>query len=283
MTWLALCIVFTSFLILGFKYFQQYNVATMPGIAINYLTCSSCAFLWHFYHSGEAVTTLDTWVYLSVALGMLFIVVFYLIGKTAMTNGVTITAIANKLSVVIPISLALFLYGEKVTGLKIAGIMLALVSVVLANIKVSGEKQPGTFMLPALLFVGSGMVDSTINYIQRFHVPEHFTMIFVSIAFGTACVLGNIWAIFNKDSFGKKEIIAGILLGLPNFGSIFCILKALQNPFIEDSIVWTINNVGVIIFSTVYAVIVFKERLNFYNILGILVAVAAILMVTLSQ
>jgi drug/metabolite transporter (DMT)-like permease len=282
MFWLALCIVFTSFLILGFKYFQQYDVKTMPGIAINYLTCSSCAFIWHFYHSGEAVAKMDTWVYLSVGLGMLFIVVFFLIGKTAMTNGVTITAIANKLSVVIPISLALFLYGEKVTGLKIAGILFALVSVVLANLKVKGEKHNGTFLLPALLFVGSGMVDSTINYIQRFHVPEHFTMMFVSISFGTACVLGTIWALFNKDTFGKNEIIAGILLGLPNFGSIFCILKALQNPLIEDSVVWTTNNVGVIVFSTVYAVVMFREKLNAYNILGIVIAVVSILMVTLS-
>jgi len=284
MLWLALCIVFTSFLIIGFKYFQQYHIHTLPGITINYFTCAALAFLSQNNYGAITQLTFHPWIFLTIALGTLFIIVFTIIGYSTIQNGVTITTIANKLSVVIPISIALIIYGEKITGLKIAGIVLAIISVVLSNMK-PNEKNSSkrNILLTVMLFIGSGIVDSFVNYIQRFHLPSDSNQLFISIAFGTACIGGLLASIIKKDSFGKKEIIAGVLLGIPNFGSIFCILKALQNPAIEDSVVWTINNVGVIVFSTLYAVFIFKERLNNFNVFGIIIAVAAILMMTLSQ
>jgi drug/metabolite transporter (DMT)-like permease len=282
MIWLALCVFFTSCLIIGFKYFQKYGVNTLPAVAINYLTCSILGFVTQPDFNATTQLKPEPWLFLTIALGLVFIVVFTILGITTQRNGVTVAAIANRLSVIIPVSIALVYYGEKITIVKIIGIILALIAVVLTNIQTSKQKNNSAgFLLPVILFIGSGITDSFLNYIQRFYLPEHFYNLFISIVFGTAFLAGTIGAIFMRYRFGKKEFIAGILLGIPNFASIFTILKALQNPHIEDSIVWPINNVGVIVFTALYALIVFKEKLNAYNFAGIAIALAAILMMTL--
>jgi drug/metabolite transporter (DMT)-like permease len=289
MIWLALCIVFTSFLIIAFKYFEKYKVVTMPGIAFNYLTCALLGFAFQKNHASILHLSFEPWVIYSVILGLLFIVVFYLLGRNTQINGITVGAIANKLSVVIPIAVAIVAYNEKVTALKITGIVLALLSVVLTNIKSKTEEgtkvEKRNWLLPFVVFIGSGMCDSLLNFIQKFFLPAEFNELFIFFVFGTAFLAGFVASLYNwwfkNISFGKKEIIAGILLGIPNFGSIFSILKALQTSGLEHSVMWPINNVGVIVFSAIYSVIFFKEKLSAINLTGIGVAIAAIILMTL--
>ncbi len=283
MIWLALCIVFTSFLIIAFKYFEKYKVVTMPAIAFNYLTCGLLGFIFQHNHSAIFQMEMQPWIFYAGALGLVFIVVFYLLGINTQINGITVGAISNKLSVVIPVAIAIYAYNERVTVLKVAGILLALLSVVLTNIKT--RKPDGTvakrnWLLPFVVFIGSGIADSFLNFIQKFHLPLQFNELFIAIVFLTAALAGFMVSFYNARfkniHFGKKELLAGFLLGLPNFGSIFSILKALQHSGLEHSILWPVNNVGIIVFSGIYSVIFFKEKLEPINIFGIMMAVAAI-------
>ena len=212
---------------------------------------------------------------------------FYLLGINTQKNGITIGAISNKLSVVIPICVAILFYGEKFTALKGLGIFLALLSVVLANVKNQDSKaKNASLILPLIVFIGSGLTDSALNFIQKFYLPNGKNELMIFFVFGAAAIAGFSIALYNyfkhHITFGRKEIIAGFLLGLPNFGSMFTILKALQNSGLEHSIVWPINNVGVIVFSTFYSIIFFKEKLLPINILGIFIALLAIAMMALS-
>lgn len=291
MLWLAACIVFTSFLIIAFKYFEKYQVKTIPAIAFNYLTCGTLGFLFQEDYSGFfQLSYTHTWVWLSIGLGLSFIVVFYLLGINTQINGITIGAISNKLSVVIPISIALIFYGDKFTIVKAIGILLALIAVVLTHIKPHSTAASSTsktsWLLPFVVFIGSGITDSALNFIQKFYLPERQNELMIFFVFGSAATAGFIIAAYqyfnHQIVFGKKEMIAGFLLGLPNFGSMFTILKALQHSGLEHSVVWPINNVGIIVFSTFYSVLVFKEKLNLVNMAGIFVALAAIIMMSLS-
>jgi drug/metabolite transporter (DMT)-like permease len=283
MIWLALCIVFTSFLIIAFKYFEKYKVVTIPAIAFNYLTCGLMGLIFQQNHEAMFQLHLQPWILYAIALGLLFIVVFYLLGINTQINGITVGAIANKLSVVIPVAIAIYAYNEKVTALKVIGILLALLSVVLSNIKLQKNNSnvvKRNWLLPFVVFIGSGICDSFLNFIQKYHLPEQFNELFIAIVFLTAALAGFVVALYNSlfknIAFGKKEMIAGFLLGLPNFASIFSILKALQHSGLEHSILWPINNVGIIVFSSVYSVVFFKEKLEPINIFGIMIAVAAI-------
>lgn len=284
MIWLGLCIVFTSFLIIAFKYFEKYKVVTMPAIAFNYLTCGLMGLIFQQNHNAVFQLQPQPWILYAIALGLLFIVVFYLLGINTQINGITVGAIANKLSVVIPVAIAIYAYNEKVTVLKIIGILLALLSVILSNLKIQKNNNAAVkrnWLLPFVVFIGSGICDSFLNFIQKYHLPQQFNELFIAIVFLTAALVGFVIAFYNsffkKITFGKKEIIAGFLLGLPNFASIFSILKALQLSGLEHSVLWPINNVGIIVFSSLYSVLFFKEKLQTINIVGILAAVVAII------
>lgn len=73
--------------------------------------------------------------------------------------------------------------------------------------------------------------------------------------------------------------MAGIVLGIPNYYSIFFLIKALQNKNFESSELFTFNNVGVVILSTVVGVVLFKERLSKKNLIGVALAIIGIVLV----
>ena len=82
-----------------------------------------------------------------------------------------------------------------------------------------------------------------------------------------------------KFQFHWKNILGGILLGIPNYYSMEFLLKAFKTD-IESSTLFTINNVGIVILTTVFALLFFKEKLIKKNWIGIALAVFSILLVS---
>ena len=76
-----------------------------------------------------------------------------------------------------------------------------------------------------------------------------------------------------------KNIIGGICLGVPNYFSIYFLLKALQHPTWNSASVFTINNVAIVMFSTLLGILLFKERLSIKNWFGIGLAIVSIILV----
>ena len=73
--------------------------------------------------------------------------------------------------------------------------------------------------------------------------------------------------------------MGGILLGVPNYFSIVYLLKALSTDGMESSTAFTLNNVGIVILSTLFGLFIFKEKLIWKNWLGIVIAIVSILLV----
>ena len=59
----------------------------------------------------------------------MFICLFNIIGITAQKNGVAVASVANKLSLIIPVVLSVYLYNEQLSILKIIAVGIALVAV----------------------------------------------------------------------------------------------------------------------------------------------------------
>jgi uncharacterized membrane protein len=76
-----------------------------------------------------------------------------------------------------------------------------------------------------------------------------------------------------------RSILGGIALGVPNFFSIYFLLRALQNEVLNSASVFTINNVAIVMFSTLLGILLFKEVLSTKNWVGITMAVLSILLV----
>lgn len=287
MHWLLLSISASSLLMLIFLLFKRFNVDTFYAIVINYLVCVTIAFPFASSYTWSAYLT--GWLPLGVLLGCFFIGLFFLIAKTTQTMGAAVTTVAMKLGYVVPIFLAFTYYNEKPTTIKLIGIVLTILAVLFTSYK--KDAQNNTFdlklmFLPLIIFIGSGISDALIQNVNNTYFTESGDEMFVLVTFLTAFTVGFIVACFKmiqtrQNKFTTKNILAGIALGIPNYFSIFFLFKAISMPFWEDSFVFPINNIGIVVLSTILAVILFKEKLNNYNLFGLGLAIISIIVLNL--
>lgn len=282
---LALCIASTTLLFVIFKYFSHFKVENLQAIIVNYLVAGSLGLLLSDHSGSLATVTGRPWFIGAMLLGMCFIVTFSLIAMSAQRVGVGITSVANKMSLVIPVLSGVFFLGESLGGVKMAGVAVAVVSVVLT---IWPQKEP-TFdtkdlYLPVLIFFGSGSIDAVLNYLRESRVGEEDFAVFTALLFFASAVTGLLVFFYRRLStaleFNRTSVIAGVALGIPNYFSIYFLLKALDHPTLESTVVFPVVNTGIVLLSTLVAFFLFQERPSRINMVGIALAVLAIAMLS---
>ena len=292
MYFLFLSILLNAFISVIFGYFRKYNIDNFQAIVFNYGVCILTGSLVLGEFPVTAAVLHEPYFKWSVLMGVLFISVFNLIAYSSQKVGVTITQTANRLSLVIPVALSVFLYGDKISVLKIAGIVVAILAVVLVS---SNEKEEGAhklsileILLPFILFVSSGIIDSLTKYVQNTYlVNESLSNIYLILGFGIAFVLGFVFLSFllltGRKKFNIRNVVAGICLGVPNYFSIYFLVKALQSPAMSSSATIPINNIGVLLVVSLFGIMVFKEKLSKKNYMGLGLTLLAIFLIYLGD
>ncbi|MFC5044646.1 EamA/RhaT family transporter [Aquimarina hainanensis] len=288
MTYLLLSILATTIIFILFKTFSLYKVNTSQAIVTNYIVAALFGF---FFHTGNiSIPTLisQPWFIWSLILGAVFISIFSLIAITAQRNGISVVAVASKMSMIIPILFGILYYKEHTNTLKITGILIALIAVFLASSKKTSQTTTNTssFIYPLLVFIGSGLIDTSIKFIDFHFVKPEDASIFPATIFAAAGILGIFLLLYNsiikKESISFKNIIAGISLGIPNYFSVYFLILALRHELMDSSTVFTINNVSILITSTLAGILIFREQLLLKNWIGILLAILSIFLVSFS-
>ena len=286
MIFLLLSILFSTGLFVIFKYFGIYKIDVLKAIFVNYIVAFSMGFFFAERQIPISEIYLEPWFSGALFLGALFVSIFFVMAMTAQKNGVSVTSIAGKMSVVVPVVFGIILYNESVTFLKIAGIIMALIAVYLSSVKEEKSEKNGTLLLPILLFIGSGTIDTLLKYIQENYVSDEDVSIFSGSLFGIAGAFAFfilvIKTLKKREAFGYKNIIAGIILGIPNYYSIIFLIKALQNKNFESSTLFTINNVAIVVVSTLVGLFFFKEKFSIKNRIGVAMAILGIILVTIA-
>ena len=286
MIFLLLSILFSTGLFVVFKYFGIYKIDVLKAIFVNYIVAFSMGFFFAERQIPISEIYLEPWFSGALFLGALFVSIFFVMAMTAQKNGVSVTSIAGKMSVVVPVVFGIILYNESVTFLKIVGIIMALIAVYLSSVKEEKSEKNGTLLLPILLFIGSGTIDTLLKYIQENYVSDEDVSIFSGSLFGIAGAFAFfilvIKTLKKREAFGYKNIIAGIILGIPNYYSIIFLIKALQNKNFESSTLFTINNVAIVVVSTLVGLFFFKEKFSIKNKIGVAMAVLGIIIVTIA-
>ncbi len=284
---LALSVLCSSLIFVVFKLFDTYQVQTLFAIITNYVVaCLTGLFFYQQPIDFKAIPN-KSWFLGTVLLGVLFILIFNIMAKTAQKVGVSVASVATKMSLVIPVIVGVFAYEEQLSFLKIVGIILALAAVYFASMKqksISISKD--TLLLPALVFLGSGIIDASINYLRETKLTTPEYPIFSATVFAAAACTGFVFILIkslkNPLKINFKNVLGGIALGIPNYFSIFFLLRALQNDALNSASIFTLNNVAIVMFSTLLGILLFKEKLNLKNWGGIGLAVVSILLVALS-
>ena len=286
--YLVLSILFSSLIFVIFKLFAKYQIQTIYAIILNYFIACSVGFLYNNEPFDISTIPQKSWFWGSIALGLLFIVIFNLMAATSQKLGVSVASVATKMSLTIPVLFGVFFYKEALGTIEIIGIILALFAVYFTSLKEHKIKtEKWAFILPVLVFLGSGIIDTSIKYFQEVHMPEEEYALFSASVFASAGIFGVLFIGFKSITqpikVNLKNVIGGICLGVPNYFSIYFLLKALQHPTWNSASVFTINNVAIVMFSTLLGIVLFKEKLTIKNWFGIGIAIMSIILVALGH
>lgn len=285
MIYLLLSILFNAVLFVIIKLFAKFNIDALQALVVNYFIAFLVGL---FFLDSKIVPTEiinEDWFKGSILLGFVFISTFYATTLTSQRNGLSVASVASKMSVIIPISLGVILYNEQLGFIKIIGILLALIAVYFTSKKENGELQQASNLLyPVLVFIGAGTIDSSLKYLQTFYVASDKIGLFSSVTFFCAFTVGILTIVFltlrGKIQFAGRNILGGIALGLPNYFSLYFLVKMLEAKAFESATLFTIHNIAIVIVSTFVGILFFKEKISLRNAFGIGLALFALFLVT---
>ena len=286
MSALLLSILASSLLFVVFYMFKKYNIHNLQAIVVNYYVAACLGVLLFNLNLSEVLQ--KPWFFYAIGMGSFFVVVFLLMAYTTQIQGLASVSVATKMSLILPICVGIFYFKDSLTLFKILGVILALPAVYLATYKTSGSKQKRLRqrLLPLLVFLGSGFIDSGLKILEAHFVPPADIPLFTTTLFLSAATVGSVWVAIGylkkEIHWASKNAVAGIALGIPNYFSVYFLIQAFKIKSIDSSSIFTLNNVAVVLVSTLIGYLAFKEVLNLKNKLGIAIAVISLVLISLS-
>ena len=288
MIYLLLSILSSSIIFVVFNLYKKYGVNTLQAIIVNYFIACAVGFFGFIKSTDITAIPHKDWFPGTLILGVLFIVVFYLAAITTQRSGLSVVSVATKMSVAIPVLFGILYFNESSGIMKSAGIILALVAVYLSSVKnrsgIAIKKE--NLIFPILVFLGSGIIDTSIKFLEASYVSKTEVALFSSTIFAIAGTIGVMVLIvqgfLGRLRVTKKNLLGGVALGIPNYFSIYFLVLALRSEGMESSTVFTINNVAIVLVSTLLGIVLFKEHLIPKNWIGIFLAILSIILVATS-
>jgi multidrug transporter EmrE-like cation transporter len=137
---------------------------------------------------------------------------------------------------------------------------------------------------PATLFVFSGLLDTLMKYVQfSFLDTAEVQAVYTIHCFSVAAIIGvslvTILLLTKKAAFQWRNVIAGICLGVPNYFSIYFLIRTLNSNVMQSSAAIPVVNIGILVASSLMAILFFREKANTLRIIGLTLSIIAILLI----
>ena len=290
MIYLILAILFSTGVFVAMRLFERFKLDNHQALMWNYVFATATGFIVCERIETISQTVAEPWFGLSILTGFWFIFTYLLMTSSTQRSGVTVTSLSSKLSVVLPILAGVVWLGEKLNFVASAGIVLALVALVLV---VGGRKNKGDVsgnvstkngwlvgLLPIFIFFGTGTGDILMKITEQQHTGGDMGFMiafiyFVALVFGVIIV---IWDIARKKSRWQwKSAFGGIGLGVINYFSTYCVYNSMR--YFDNVVLFPIYNIGVVSLTALVGWLFFKEKLTLKNYIGLVIAVIAVILI----
>lgn len=275
-----LCLIFSVSILVVFRLLEKLKIDNLQAILISYFISAFAALIVSDKDISISEIPTQDWFYYTFIIGASFFIGFNMFALSTQKAGLALTSVASNISVIIPVSFALLLYGEQLNLGQILGLLIALIAIVLVFKPANKSKFSFTVILfPLGLFIISGANNSLMKHVEYLGAMQK-PMLFLGLIFSVAFFISLIFYIFqkNKKPITLKGALAAITLGIFNFSSTYFFLSSL-NQF-ESSVFFPIYNLSFIGTAALLGVFIFKEKLKLINWLGLILAIFAIILIT---
>ena len=245
-------------------------------LAMNYLMCLLIAGTYtgwdNFFPKEEGIRVAAL---LGGGQGALYLAAFVLLQMSIRKNGVVLSAIFQRLGLLVPMVASVVLFGEFPEGKQIVGFCVAVIAIILINL----EKEQTTvgFKLGlVLLLLAGGCADVMAKFYEEWGNPALAPQ-FLLYTFGLALVLCLGLMIWKKERPGMAELLYGFAVGVPNYFSAKFLLASLET--VPAVIEYPTFSVATILVVTLAGVVLFGERLSKrqWTAVGIILAALVLL------
>ncbi|KQC00923.1 EamA family transporter [Pedobacter sp. Hv1] len=284
MIYLVLSIICSVTVGVLLKLAKRYQISIMQAVTWNYLFAIGLSLF--FFKPDFSTIGLSNLSPIYIVIGILLPVIFLVQGIAVQQTGLARTDIAQRLSLFISLCAAYFLFNESFDRLKYVGLVFGLVAIVFTMYRKTDSlstKKGWLYLL--LVFVGFGIIDVCFKLVSQITIIPYTTSLFLIFCLAFVLSLSYILylSITKQTKLQLVNFICGCVLGFFNFGNILFYLKAHREMADNPSTVFAAMNIGVIIAGSIIGIFLFKERLSKLNYFGLVLALAAIVLITLSK
>ena len=246
------------------------NVAML---AMNYFMCLilACCFTGP-RNLTPAVPSFPETVGLGLINGAFYLASFVCMQRNIEKNGVVLSATFMKLGLLVPIVISVVFFHEIPSAVQVVGFCVAVIAILLINLKHEGAAVQAPLGLILLLLTG-GMSDAMSKIYEEVG-NRALSEQFLACTFASALVLCLFLMILKKQRIELPELGFGLLIGIPNFFSSRFLLLALKQ--IPAVITYPTYSVSAILLITLIGVLTFREHISRQQWLGLGMIVLAL-------
>lgn len=274
MLFLLLAILSSSVLALVLKYLNTDN--TYGVYFINYCTCAVLAFL---FMDPKSLWNGDFFpLGLGAVSGLIYLAALVAYGHSIRKSGAVLSSVFSRLGVLVPILLSICLFGERPSPVQIGGLVLAVLATVVMNLK-SGAHGGKLSLLPLLLVLLLNGSSDSMSKLFAQGGNRRDDGLFVFYIFLFAGLFTLIPLLRSGKRMGKKDLLFGVAVGVPNFMASRFLLSALTD--LPAFLVYPTYSVGAIIVISLCSYFLFREKLKKMQLLGVGMILAALVLLNM--
>lgn len=215
-------------------------------------------------------------------LGLFFVLTFFAFARAVSVAGTALATVSSRLSVVVPLTMSVIIFNEnpsiyQMTGFLVTAGTIYLFYLSLRSGKSAQLKLRGYLYLLTIL-IGIGINDFCIKLFQVWR-PVSERPFFLFMIFTSACLLSVSYVIGRGIKPEARTILTGFVLGVPNVYSTVFLLAALSQ--LAAIIVYPVVNIGIILLTSLLAMLLWRDRLNKFGLLALFSGIIAIFLLSL--
>ena len=268
--------IFSSAMIAIVMRLAQPRVSNPTGLlAGNYLVCTLIALGLSLSALGSHPQGIPFSAGLGIINGGIYLSGFALMQWSTRHNGVVLSSIFMKLGILVSMAVSVVWFRELPTTLQATGFILAVAAIVIINYRKGASLNRSSWVLLLMLCM-SGMCD-VMSKVYEVYGNAQIENIFLFFTFLSALVLCLGMMVCKKERMGIRELLFGVLLGVPNFLCSLFLLKALAT--VPAVIAFPTYSVATILVVALAGLLVFREKLSRQQIIGgSLICIALVLL-----